>query len=133
MISETNWIDFVVKGLINAPFQLLAAVGIWFLIKQYWPWYKEKEEARIKADIEYRDSWLRHSEASTAAVNTFREHTNARLGAIETALVDIRYDMDAVLMVLARDKPELIEFFKHREDSRRNYKELHTHDTARSL
>lgn len=109
---DTQGYDLLVKTLEGAPLPALFAIAIWFLIWQFWPWYRAKEERRIKADEEYKSSWLAES-------RTFREHIEARLQDIEDTLVDIRYDHEAVLMILAKDRPDLIEFFKHRDAAHR--------------
>lgn len=109
---ESQGYDVLIKAVEAAPLPSLLAIAVWFLIFRFWPWYQVKEEGRIKADLEYRDSWLRQAAAHTEEIRTFREEMNMRMN-------EMRYDLDAVLMVLAKDRPELIEFFKHRDESRK--------------
>lgn len=109
---EAQNYDLMVKTLQAAPLPALFAILLWFGIFQIWPWFKAKEESRIKADLEYRDSWLKQAAAHTREIQQLREE-------VRSGMYDLRYDLDAVLMLLAKDRPDLIEFFRHREESRR--------------
>lgn len=109
---ETQGFDLMVKTLQGAPLPALLGIVVWFLIYKFWPWYQIKEEGRIKSDLEYRDSWLKQAAAHTREIHEFREEMKAEM-------TGIRYDLDAVLMLLAKDRPELIEFFERRNDARR--------------
>lgn len=101
---EVQSYDLMVKTLQGAPLPALFGIAIWFGIYRFWPWYQAKENSRVQFEEEYKRSWL--ETARTQA---------SRLEALVNEFEDMRHDLNAVLMLLARDKPELIEFFKARE------------------
>lgn len=101
---ETQSYDLMIKTLQAAPLPALFAILLWFGIFRFWPWYQQKENQRIAFEEEYKTSWLKTAQMQAD-----------RMEALVNEFEDMRHDLNAVLMLLARDKPELIEFFKARE------------------
>lgn len=73
-------------------------------LKSKWKDDREDRLAALRAENEYKASWL----------NTAKTQAD-RLEALVREFEDMRFDLNAVLMLLAKDRPELIEFFKARE------------------